>query len=86
MKEIIDEQGHSVKMTDRAGAHFRDSDGKEYFIDTEMLTGNGVALYTKRISYLDKLTKEPISESKKNEIYSISIKLFQSIGLRVEVY
>lgn len=85
MKEIRDEHGHSVQMKNLSEALYKDGEG-EYLIGIEGLTENGVAIYANDVQYWDRSNKLPITKEKKAEIISSAARLFQSTGMRVELY
>jgi hypothetical protein len=85
MKDAKDQEGRSVKILGKAGVLYRDKDG-EFFIDSEILVSPpfDLVIFSDGIGY----SNNPngfITEEKKKEIIVNAVRLFESIGMKVEV-
>ncbi len=85
MKDAKDKEGRSVKILGRAGILFKDGKN-EYFVDSEMSVGEfDLVIFSDNVRYFDKTNETPVSSDKKKEIVSMTVKMLQSEGIKVNV-
>jgi hypothetical protein len=86
MKEIKDNQGHSIQMIELSKALYNDN-GTKYIIGVEGLLGPkpDIVIYSNYIKTEDGLHFASLSDEKRNQIIETAVKLFTSSGLEVEI-
>jgi len=85
MKDAKDKEGRSVKILGKAGVLYVDKDG-EYFVDSEVLISPpfDLVIFSEGIEYYN-MPSITITDEKKKDIIANTVRLFESIGMKVDV-
>jgi hypothetical protein len=87
MKDAKDNEGRSVEILGRSGIKYKDKE-KKYFIDSEMLVNPefDLVIFSGSVRYYkDTSLANPISDSEKEEIVKIVVKLLASAKIKADV-